>query len=106
MSDLSEKFEVEYNKWRDETSFYSRTDLMFNNEHFKNMVKMGKEITPFVINKIKEQPNFIVHILDLFYPDLMIYEGYVPIEDVCKIWVITYECHFKKIFEKNNGTEE
>lgn len=101
MSDLLNKFETEYNKWREETSFHSRLEPYFVNEHFKNIVAMGLEVTPFIINKIKERPNFIVYALDLLYPNLMEYTGYVPLEDVCKIWVITYESYLKKVFEEN-----
>lgn len=99
MSDLLNKFETEYNKWKEETSFHSRIDLIFENEHFKNIVEMGMAVTPFVINKIKEQPDFIVYVLDILYPGLMEYTGYVPVEDVCKTWIITYESYIKNYFK-------
>ena len=84
-----EYFYNEYNKWREETMLLSTG--IFDNEHFENIVKMGKDAAIFLLNVLMEGPNHIVHACDLIYPDEVTYEGYIPLEMVCQVW-----CHILK----------
>lgn len=61
----------------------------FEDPDFKEIVGMGERAVPGILKIIRKKPDAVVHALDLIYPDMMTYEGFVPLEEVCKIWIIT-----------------
>lgn len=79
-----ELFYKEYVLWRDET--WLRSHSLYDSEHFDNIVKMGEKAAPFILEVLNDGPNHIVHACDLIYPDEVTYEGYVPLDFVCKTW--------------------
>lgn len=87
MDNVKEYFESEYEKWYKETCFDSRTDLILENQHFKNIINLGVDAVPFILEKIKEEPSFLVYTLDRIFPGLVTCEGYVGIDELCKFYV-------------------
>ncbi len=85
-------FEENFKKWEDETKFQSTN--IYENSHFKNIVKLGNSAIPFIKEKISEKPSPIVHALDLIYPNVINYEGFVSLKEACETWI--------KILEANN----
>ena len=85
-------FEENFNKWEDETKFQSTN--IYENSHFKNIVKMGESATPFIKEKISKAPSPIVHALDLIYPNVINYEGFVSLKEACDTW--------NKVLDGNN----
>ena len=78
------EFISNYDCWNEQNCFFSINN--FDNENFKKIVEMGEAAVPNIYKIIKEAPNQIVHALDLIYPNLLTYEGNVPLKDVCDAW--------------------
>lgn len=74
----------EYNKWKEETMFLSTG--IFDNQHYKNIVNMGVEAVPFIKEILDKEDDWIVGALDEIYPNLITYEGYNSLSDVCQMW--------------------
>lgn len=78
---------MNYEYWNRESKFLSTDN--YNNSDFRKIVAMGEDAVPGILEIINDHPDPIVHALDLIYPDIMKYEGYVSLEDVCRTWIIT-----------------
>ena len=55
-------FLQEYQAWQDETRFRS-TDQGFDNEHYLNIVAMGKGVVSYIHDIIKKTPDPIAYFL-------------------------------------------
>lgn len=72
--------------WNDQTRFLSTNNL--DNAYFKNIVDMGYDAVPLILDVIKRHPSNLVHALDLIMPGVMQYEdGYIPVDEICKAWI-------------------
>lgn len=76
-----------YEYWNRNSNFMSSNN--YDNADFERIVLMGEDAVPGILEIIQDHPDPIVHALDLIYPDYMVYEGYVSLEDVCKTWITT-----------------
>lgn len=76
-----------YEYWNRSSNFMSSNN--YDDGDFKRIVAMGEDAVPGIFEIINDHPDPIVHALDLIYPEYMSYEGYVSLEDVCNIWIIT-----------------
>lgn len=76
-----------YNYWNRSSNFLSVDN--FDDDNFKQIVRMGEDAVPGILEIIRAKPDPIVHALDLIYPGYMQYEGHVSLADVCKLWTIT-----------------
>ena len=47
---------------------------------------MGDKCIPWIHEIIDNHPDPIVHALDVMFPGVMRYEGYVPLNEVCEVW--------------------
>lgn len=71
--------------WNNEVAFMSTNN--FDNSYFGRIVEMGKEAVPFILEELKKHPSPLVHALDLIFPDVVEYDGYVSLEDACRTWI-------------------
>lgn len=71
--------------WNQETNFLSTNN--FDNSYFQEIVNMGVEAVPFIVEELKKGPTPLVHALDKIFPDVVKYEGYVSLHDACKTWL-------------------
>ncbi len=71
--------------WNQETDFLSTNN--FDNSYFQEIVNMGVEAVPFIVEELKKGPTPLVHALDKIFPDVVKYEGYVSLKDACKTWL-------------------
>lgn len=72
--------------WNNQSQFLSTNN--FDNSYYRNIVGMGLEAVPLILEEIKKQPSFLVHALDEILPGVVEYgEGYIPIEKACEIWI-------------------
>ena len=76
-----------YDYWNRESNLCSSNN--FDNANFRQIVEMGEDAVPGILEIIQDHPDPIVHALDLIYPEYMTYNGYVSLEDVCRTWIIT-----------------
>jgi len=99
-----EYFYAEYEAWKNETWLLSTG--MHNNEHFDNIVKMGVDAVPYLIEVLKEGPNHIVHACDLIFPDEVTYEGYIPLDFGCEVWlqILKEKLNKNEIPEQENNS--
>lgn len=82
-----QKVLTNYNYWNRESNFLSSNN--YDNADFRQIVEMGEDAVPGILQIIKDHPDPIVHALDLIFPGYMNYEGFVSLEDVCRTWIIT-----------------
>lgn len=73
--------------WYRNSNFLSTNN--FDDPDFLEIVKMGEDAVPGILQIIREQPDPVVYALDRIFPHMMTYKGYIPLEDVCKLWLIT-----------------
>lgn len=85
--DAETKFKFDYNlqNWHEETCLMSTGN--FSNLYFESIVNMGYDAVPYILEKISERPSKLVYALDLIFPGVVEYEGYVPLDEVCRVWL-------------------
>lgn len=72
--------------WNNQSQFLSTNN--FDNSYYRNIVDMGLEAVPLILEEIKKRPSFLVHALDEILPGVVEYgDGYIPIEKACEIWI-------------------
>lgn len=76
-----------YGYWNSMSNFKSSNN--YDDENFRQIVKMGEAAIPGILEIIQDHPDPIVHALDLILPDQVEYFGLVSLEDVCKSWILT-----------------
>ncbi len=79
------EFYVNYNYWNSQTMFMSTNNL--DNSYFKRIVDMGVDAVPYILKEIKIKPSQLVHALDLIFPGIVEYKGFVSLNDACKTWI-------------------
>lgn len=83
--DKSAMFSQNYKYWNKETGFLSTNNL--DNSYFRQIVEMGEDAVPFIVEELKKGPTPLVHALDLIFPDVISYEGFVSLKDACDQWL-------------------
>ena len=71
--------------WDVETRFSSANN--FDNAYFMEIVNMGTDSVPFIVEELKKGPTPLVHALDLIFPGVIKYEGFVSLKDACEKWL-------------------
>ncbi len=71
--------------WNRETAFRSTNNL--KNAYFMEIVNMGVDAVPFILEELKKKPSQLVNALDLIFPGVVKYEGFVSIKDACDKWI-------------------
>jgi hypothetical protein len=81
------KFLAEYKAWKDETQFRS-TDQGFDNEHYRNIIAMGKGVVSYIHDIIKKEPEPIAYALEEILKDevKVKVDGYMDLATYCKMW--------------------
>lgn len=84
------KFEEYYNKWNINTMFYSNPKMIIEDENFQNILNMGEQVIPLIIQKIKTEPSQLVWALNIITKKKISKNSITTIEDACKLWVKLY----------------
>lgn len=71
--------------WNKETNMLSLNN--YDNGYFKTIVEMGKDAVPMIYDELKQGPTPLVHALDLIFPGVVEYNGFVSLKDACDIWI-------------------
>ena len=61
----------------------------YDDDYFGQIVRMGEDAVPGILEILLDHPDPIVHALDLIFPNRVEYHNNVSLEDVCEIWIIT-----------------
>lgn len=78
------EFETNYSIWNNQTCFLANNN--YDNDYFKEIVNMGEEVVPLILKELQKGPTPLVHALNLIYPNMVKYEGYLPLDAICLIW--------------------
>lgn len=71
--------------WNDATAFQSSNN--FDNANFNAIVAMKETAVPFIYKELLKGPTPLVHALDLIYPGVVTYHGFVSLEKSCQTWI-------------------
>lgn len=93
-TDYRALFNNYYCKWKQETCFESRSDIIFSDPNYRAIVNMGNSAIPYIKEIIAQKPNFIVHALHLITGEevkdrslISKYKGFTSLKRYCKLWV-------------------
>ena len=59
----------------------------YSSGYFDAIVKMKEAAVPFIYRELQKGPTPLVHALDYIYEGEVEYEGYLPLDFVCTIWL-------------------
>lgn len=71
--------------WNKETNMMSVNN--FDNGYFKSLVEMGKDAVPMIYEELLKGPSPVVHALDLIFPNVVEYKGFVSLKESCNTWI-------------------
>lgn len=78
-------FSQNYKYWNQETGFLSTNN--FDNSYFQEIVNMGTEAVPYILAELEKGPSPLVHALDLIFPGVIEYKGFVSLKEACDKWL-------------------
>lgn len=84
-TDNAVTFYQNYKYWEQETKMLSVNNL--DNSYFRGIVDMGVDAVPYILDELKKGPSQLVNALDLIFPGVMQYEGFVSLKDACDKWL-------------------
>ena len=104
---MNKDFKELYDKWNEATMFLSYRDLE-QEQGFIDLVKWSKdhkeEAVDSIVEILKNEPDFVVYVLDELYDHPLTAEGYVSIEQYCNVWlnILDYYKNGEKDLSKVN----
>ena len=81
------RFQTLYEKWRNDTRFYSSISDLVNHDAFKNIITMDKDAVPFIIEEINREPSTLVWALNFIFHKKISNNPDTTIPEACKLWV-------------------
>jgi hypothetical protein len=81
-----EIFDVYYEKWVKVIKYYSGFNLYFTDRNFQAIVRMKERATPFILEKVKEKPTFLVYALEEIYHKKLT-QNCRSLEEAGTIWI-------------------
>lgn len=90
--DIAEEFDTLYKRWYAETMFSSNPRVMYENENFQKIIKLGMPVLPYIVNKIHERgADFtymaIPEITKIPHEEVIPESMYGYIGKICNAWV-------------------
>lgn len=92
-SEKRKKFYKLYNAWRRETCMYSVSDPIYSNKNFKEIVKMGEDAVPYILEIISKTPDNIIAALPQILDEDIVdnskiskWQGFTSLKRACKLW--------------------
>jgi hypothetical protein len=102
------KFLSEYLAWKNETQF-SSIGHGFDNEHYRNIVAMGRGVVSYIHDIIKKEPDPIAYALEEILKDDNIKvkpAKYMTLDAYCKMWDMLIDSLWKVIPKGIKNEEE
>lgn len=84
-ADAFATFMGNYETWNAQNALSSASN--FDNAYFKEIVSMGKRAVPFIYAELKKGPTDLVYALDAIFGNPIKYDGFMPLEKSCEIWL-------------------
>ena len=87
---IERKFKELKEKWEKETCFLSNPTLIFGNSNYKEIIKIGKKVIPFILEDLKNKPNFWMNALEEISGEDILekesgYNGYI--KNAISLWL-------------------
>lgn len=79
------EFLANYCAWNLDTEMRSVDN--FASSYFDAIVDMKEDAVPFILRELKKGPTPLVHALDRIYEGEVQYDGYLPLDFVCNVWL-------------------
>jgi hypothetical protein len=73
--------------WRNNTMLMSFAEQIVNEKNFKEIIAMGKDIVPFIVDEISKKPSPLVWSLNIIFNKTISNNPNTTIEQACKLWV-------------------
>jgi hypothetical protein len=73
---IAETFKNYFLNWLEETSALSSTQAMFNNKYYQNIINMGWDAVPHIINQLRIKPEHLFKALKTITGVSMIRPGH------------------------------
>ena len=87
---MNKEFKELYDKWYCETCLLSSRDFQ-HEQGFIDLMNWSKEhkeeAVDSIVEILKKEPSFVVHVLDELFDHPLTAEGYVSIEQYCNVWL-------------------
>ena len=84
-SDCMAMFAQNYRYWNKETQFSSANNI--DNAYFQSIIDMGVNAVPYIVEELEKGPSPLVYALDMIFPGVMKYEGFVSLKEACDKWL-------------------
>ena len=84
---MKSQFEQRIQAWKGNTMFMSFAEQIVNEHNFKEIVSMGEDVVPYILEEIKKEPSPLVWSLNFIFGKTISNNPNTTIEQACKLWV-------------------
>ena len=81
----SVRFYTNYSSWNNITNMSAYNNI--ENEYFENIIKMGEEAVPFILEELEKGPTMLVYALARIRPNTIEPQSYIPLPVLCELWL-------------------
>lgn len=82
---VESEFISNYSYWNKESTIKSVDN--FVSGYFDAIVNMKEDAVPYIYRELQKGPTPLVHALDIIYEGEVEYDGYLPLDFVCNVWL-------------------
>lgn len=84
---IKSRFEQRVAAWKKNTRFMSFAEKIVNEKNFQDIVLMGEEVVPYILEEITREPSPLVWSLNVIFNKTISNNPDTTIEQACKLWV-------------------
>lgn len=84
---IKSRFEQRVIAWKKNTKFMSFAGQIVNEKNFQDIVLMGEDIVPYILEEISREPSPLVWSLNVIFNKTISNNPDTTIEQACKLWV-------------------
>ena len=84
---VKSRFDQRVTAWKKNTVFMSFAEQIVNDKNFQDIVSMGEDVVPFILEEITREPSPLVWSLNLIFNKTISNNPATTIEQACKLWV-------------------
>lgn len=84
---IRSKFYTYYNSWHAKTRFLSSAKAITEQIDFKNIVSLGLDAVPFILETIDTKPSTLVWALNMIFKEKISNDPNLTISEACNLWV-------------------
>lgn len=81
------KFLYHLNRWESNTMFLSSVYQIIEDEDFKAITSMGKQVVPYILEELEKKPSCLVWALNFIFERKISSSPNLTITEACKLWI-------------------